>query len=138
DRTTHHKGPVRELTAVELSRVDAGYRFQADTDFPFRGQGIGVPRLDDVLMKHGAARVIIEMKGGTPELAQAVGASVRKASAGDRVCVGSFHQSSIDAMRAGFPEIVTSASQEEARWTLHRAWVRWPWTSERPYVAFQV
>ncbi len=36
------------------------------------------------------------------------------------------------------PEIVTSASQSEARWTLHRSWVRWPWLSHHPYVAFQV
>ncbi len=138
DRTTDRQGPVSALSAGELAQVDAGFRFELDGRHPFRGQGIGVPRLDDVLGRHPNARVIIEMKGGQPELARAVAASVRKADAVDRVCVGSFHQRSIDTIRAEHPEIATSASQEEARWTLHRSWVRWPWTSERPWCAFQV
>jgi glycerophosphoryl diester phosphodiesterase len=138
DRTTDRAGPVASLSAAELARVDAGFHFEIDGKTPFRGQGIGVPRLDDVLRKHVNARVIIEMKGGQRELARAVAASIRKADAIERTCVGSFYQGSIDAIRAEHPEVTTSASQEEARWSLHRSWVRWPWTTERPYVAFQV
>ena len=40
------------------------------------------------------------MKGGQPELARAVAASIKKADAIERTCVGSFHQTSIDAIRA--------------------------------------
>ncbi len=138
DRTTDRVGPVSSLTAAELARVDAGYRFEVDGQHPFRGQGIGVPVLDDVLAKYPDTRVIIEMKGGQPELARAVAASIRKADAVHRICVGSFHQGSIDAIRAEHPDVITSASQHEARWTLHRSWVRWPWISRQPYVAFQV
>lgn len=138
DRTTDRTGPVSALTAADLARVDAGYRFEADGQYPFRGQGIGVPRLDEVLMKHQDARIIIEMKGGQRELARAVGDVVKRADAVDRVCVGSFYQASIDAIRLEHPEIHTSASQEEARWTLHRSWVRWPWTSKRKWMAFQL
>ena len=138
DRTTDRTGPVNGLTAAELARVDAGFHFQIDGTFPFRGQGIGLPTLDAVLAKHRDTRIIIEMKGGEPDLARAVGASIRRASAVERICVGSFHQQSIDTIRADYPEVVTSASQEEARWTLHRSWVRWPWIGERPYAAFQV
>jgi len=138
DRTTDRTGPVHDLTADELARVDAGFHLEIDGKHPFRGQGIGVPRLDAVLEKHQNARVIIEMKGGEPELARVVAASIRRAGAVERVCVGSFYPSSVKTMRAEFPEIVTSASQPEARWTLHRSWVRWPWIGERPYVAFQV
>ncbi|HEX6162991.1 MAG TPA: glycerophosphodiester phosphodiesterase [Vicinamibacterales bacterium] len=138
DRTTDRTGPVTALTADELARVDAGYRFEIDSSFPFRGQGIGIARLDDVLPRYPNARVIIEMKGGQPELARAVGESIKKADAVERTCVGSFYQGSIDAIRAEHPEITTSASQEEARWTLHRSWVRWPFTKRRPWTAFQV
>lgn len=138
DRTTDHAGPVNALTAAELGRVDAGYRFELDGQHPFRGQGIGVPLLDDVLAKHPRARVIIEMKGGQPELARAVAASIRKADAVERSCVGSFYQTSIDTMRAEVPDVVTSAAENEARWTLYRSWVRWPWRLHQPYVAFQV
>ncbi len=138
ERTTDRTGPVHALTADELARVDAGYRFERDGTFPFRGQGIGVPTLEFVLARHPDARVIIEMKGGQPELARTVAREVRRANAVDRVCVGSFHQPSIDTLRAEAPEIVTSASQQEARWALHRSWIRWPWIGPRPYVAFQV
>ena len=62
-----------------------------------------MPRLDDVLARHPRRASIIEMKGGQPELAHAVGESIEKANAVDRTCVGSFHQSSIDAIRAEFP-----------------------------------
>ena len=137
DRTTDRKGPVNALTATELARVDAGYHFTRDGAHPFRGQGIGVTTLDAVLAKH-RTRIIIEMKGGEPDLARAVGTAVKKADAVDRVCVGSFYQPSIDALRADHPEIVTSASESEARWMLHRSWVRWPFTRKRRYCAFQV
>ena len=138
DRTTDRTGPVKALTAAQLASVDAGFRFELDGQFPFRGRGIGVPLLDDVLARHSTTRLIVEMKGGDPELARAVAASIRKASATNRVCVGSFYQGSIDAIRAEHPDVITSASQSEARWTLHRSWVRWPSVSEQPYVAFQV
>lgn len=138
DRTTDQSGPLSALTADELARVDAGYRFERDGVFAYRGQGIGIPRLDAVLARHPNARMIIEMKGGQPELARAVAREVRRANAIDRVCVGSFYQTSVATLRAEAPEIVTSASQPEARWTLHRSWVRWPWIGPRPYVAFQV
>jgi glycerophosphoryl diester phosphodiesterase len=138
DRTTDRTGPVNALTAAALARVDAGFHFTRDGTFPFRGQGIGVPTLDAVLARHRDTRVIIEMKGAEPELARTVGAAIKRAAAVDRTCVGSFYQPSIDTLRAEHPEIVTSASQREARWALHRSWVRWPWTRRRAYAAFQV
>jgi glycerophosphoryl diester phosphodiesterase len=138
DRTTDRAGAVRDLTASELARVDAAFRFETGGEHPFRGQGIGIPILDDVLAKYPKARIIIEMKGGQPELARAVAASIHRADAIDRSCVGSFHQGSIDTIRAEAPDIITSASQEEARWMLYRSWVRWPFTRTRPYHAFQL
>ena len=138
DRTTDRTGPVSALTAAELARVDAGFHFELDGKHPFRGQGIGIPRLDEVLATHPRARVIIEMKGGDPQLARAVAASVLRAGAVDRTCISSFQQTSVDTIRAEHPEMTTSASVGEARWTLHRSWVRWPWVGAQPYFAFQV
>jgi glycerophosphoryl diester phosphodiesterase len=138
DRTTDAAGPVQDLTAAQLASVDAGYRFELNGAHPFRAQGIGVPRLDQILARHSRTRVIIEMKGGQPELAHAVAAAIRHADAVDRTCVGSFYQDSIDAIRQAYPQAITSASQKEARWTLHRSWVRWPFITKHPYFAFQV
>lgn len=138
DRTTDDTGPVGARTADELARVDAGYRFSRDGAFPFRGAGHGVPRLDAVLDLVRVGRIIIEMKQGDPALARAVATVVRRADAMARVCVGSFYRLGLEVLRAEAPEIATSASQEEARWTLYRSWCRWPIRRARPYVAFQV
>jgi len=138
DRTTDRKGPVSALRADELSRVDAGYHYQAAGGHPFRGRGIGVPTLEQVLRRFANARIIIEMKNGFLELAQAVSAVIHRTDAVDRVCVGSFYQAGLDLIRAEDEAIATSASESEARWTLYRSWINWPLRARRPYCAFQV
>ena len=138
DRTTNAVGEVSQRTSDELARVDAGFRFAKDHEHPFRGQGVGVPTLEQVLRRFPDIRVIVEMKQGEPELARAVVDVVRRTSAVDRVCVGSFHQTGLDVIRREEPGIATSASQSEARATLYRSWYRWPFGAKRPYCAFQV
>jgi glycerophosphoryl diester phosphodiesterase len=137
DRTTDAAGPVGARTAAELERVDAGYRFSRDGTFPFRGQGWGVPRLRDVLDRYRDRRLIIELKQGTSALARAVVDEVRRASALERVCLGSFSLRALRAARSYEPAIVTSAAREEVRWALYGSRVGlWRW---RPrYTAFQV
>jgi glycerophosphoryl diester phosphodiesterase len=63
---------------------------------------------------------------------------VRRTGAIDRVCVGSFHAQGLAALRAAEPALATSASEPEAKWTLYRAWCRWPFSTRQPYCAFQV
>lgn len=138
DRTTSGTGSVAALTAAELARLDAGARFGADQGFPFRDRGHGVPTLAEVLDASPSTRVIIEMKQGTAALGAAVVAVVKRMGAAHRVCLGSFQQAALDAARALAPEVATSASQPEVRWTIHRGWVRWPFGWRAPYVAFQV
>jgi glycerophosphoryl diester phosphodiesterase len=138
ERTTDRSGPVESLSADDLARVDAGYHFSNGMAHPFRGQAIGVPTLEAMLRRFPSARAIVEMKGTHAELARAVARIIRRTDAVERVCVGSFSQRLLDILRAEAPEITTSASQLEARWTLHRSWVHWPFGSRRPFVAFQV
>ena len=139
DRTTNAAGPVTARSVAELAEIDAGYHFAgADGAFPFRGRGYGVPTLEDVLRTFADALLIIEMKQGEPALADAVAELVRRHAAVPRVCVGSFHSRGLEVLRAQAPEIATSASESEARWTLYRSWCRWPFSSRRPYCAFQV
>ena len=138
DRTTDRSGPVIALTAAELAAVDAGFRFETSGSHPFRGKGIGVPTLESVLRRWPSARIIVEMKGAQTELAKAVAHVIRRTDSVDHVCVGSFSQRLLDVLRLDAPEITTSASQPEARWTLHRSWLRWPFASRRSFVAFQV
>jgi glycerophosphoryl diester phosphodiesterase len=142
ERTTGLSGRLADRTADELVRLDAGFTFQSEESvgrngFPYRGLGLGIPRLLDVLKRYPAARFIIELKTSDPELAQRTIDDIRAASAVDRVALGSFYWRVLHAARAYEPRIPTGASQEETRWALYRSWIRWP--LGRPgYREFQV
>jgi glycerophosphoryl diester phosphodiesterase len=139
DRTTNAVGPVSARSVAELAGIDAGYQFAgADGAFPFRGRGLGVPTLEEVLRTFADPLLIIEMKEGEPALARAVAELVQRYEAVHRVCVGSFYSRGLEVLRAQAPGIATSASESEARWTLYRSWCRWPLSATRPYCAFQV
>src|SRR5215831_3955161 len=140
DRTTNGQGAVSALTADELTRLDAGYRFQdADSSrYSFRGLGIGVPKLADVLSHFRDALVIIELKGRSPVLARATVDVVRATAAVDRVCIGSSSLRGLQVVRALEPAIATSAAREEVRWAVYRAWIGRPPSRRAKYSVFQV
>jgi glycerophosphoryl diester phosphodiesterase len=119
DRTTDVRGDVSALTAAELSRVDAGYRFTRHDAHPFRGQGIAVPALADVLARYRDARIVVEFKLNVAELAAAVVEVVRRADAVERVCVGSFDLRVLHAARTLEPALATSAARQEVRWPVY-------------------
>jgi glycerophosphoryl diester phosphodiesterase len=126
ERTTNLHGAVADHTAAALARADAGYRFTVNGDFPYRGRGVGVPALGDVLRRYRDLAVIVEIKVDTAAMADAVIDAVRAADAVERVCLGSFGATVLCAARARLPEIATSAARREVRWALYRSWGRVP------------
>jgi len=121
DRTTDATGPVDARTAVELAGLDAGCRFERDGAFPFRGQGIGVPSLREVLQRYHETPLIVELKSSDPRLAGAVVDDIRAAGAMGRVTVGSFQKGALDAVRALDAAIRTGADMDEVRSRLEGA-----------------
>jgi glycerophosphoryl diester phosphodiesterase len=144
DRTTDGTGRISDLTADELARLDAGYRFRNEAGHPFRRCGIGVPRLAEVLSRFRGARVIIELKGGSAltggsaSLARATVDAVRAADAVDRVCIGSKWMRGLRVVRTMEPSIATSAAREEVRLALYRSWIRMSPRARARYDGFQV
>ena len=124
DRTTDAHGAVSARTARELGDIDAGYRFGEAQGHPYRGQGVGVPRLEDVLRRFEAMPFVIEIKGDRPEWAPPVLEVVRALAAEARVIVGGFSDAVLRQVRALAPDIVTSASRSEVRAALRRATFR--------------
>ena len=152
DRTTNLTGAVARFTADELSRADAGFGFahgragragpagqagQAGQAGRAGREDLGIPTLSAVLARFPDARIIVELKENTRELAHAVVAAIRHAGAEERVCLGSFGGRVLRAVREAAPEIATSASREEVRWALYRSWCRWPVRGAR-YGGYQV
>lgn len=137
DRTTNLHGLISQRTAAELTQADAGWHFRRDDAYPFRGHGIGVPTLADVLARFRDIRIIIELKTGNPELARAVIAAVLAANAIDRVCIGAFDAQGLRIVRTVAPAIATSAARIEVICALIKIWCRRP-LADVPYAGFQV
>ena len=70
DRTTNGVGPVAAMTLAEIQSLDAGYRFTPDggQTFPFRGQGIRVPTIEEVLAALPNMRLTVELKIATAQV----------------------------------------------------------------------
>ena len=121
DRTTDARGPVAAMTANELARVDAGFHFDPAAGFPYRGRGLGVPRLHELLERYRDRPLIVEIKGDAPATAERAIGVIREHDAASRVIVGGFNQPVLDAVRRLLPDLVTSASSREVRHALTRS-----------------
>lgn len=137
DRTTDASGPVAARTAAELAAVDAGYRFTRNGSYPFRGQGIGVPTLDEVLRRYRGIPTIIEIKVYSPAMGEAVAAAIQRANALDYVCVAGYGRASARAARAALPGVAASAHQGEVRMAVYRSMLRCP-VRRAAYQTYQV
>ena len=63
DRTTDGTGAVAELTLERIRAADAGARFTRDgMEHPYRGRGVRVPTLTEVLDRFPALPMLIEIK----------------------------------------------------------------------------
>ena len=138
DRTTNTTGLVVARTAAELSRVDAGSRFTDDLGgHPFRGQGVHIPTLREVLERYPNIPIIVEMKPDSEEMGLAFAAEVLKADAVDRVCAAGYGSRSLAIAREALPAMASSASRMEVRLALYRSWAGWP-PMHPPYGGYQV
>jgi glycerophosphoryl diester phosphodiesterase len=97
DRTTEGYGPLAALTWAQAAALDAGYRFTVDgRTFPYRGQGVRVPLLAEVLREFPRHRLNIEIKQREPSIVGAVLDELRRAASLDRVLLAAEHD---DIMR---------------------------------------
>jgi glycerophosphoryl diester phosphodiesterase len=114
DRTCDATGAIADMTASELARVDAGYRFTpGDGTHPFRARGVTVPTLRGLLARYPQHPCIVEMKDNTPAMARATVDVIREAGALGRVCLGSFSADVLRDARRLAPETTSSGSRDE-------------------------
>jgi len=91
ERCTDGSGALAERTLAELQQLDAGYHFSPDAgrSFPFRGQGVRLPTLREVLRAFPAMRLNVEAKPDVPGIEDVLAGLLREERAQERVCVGS-------------------------------------------------
>ena len=111
DRTTDRVAGVASLTLKELGKADAGARFTVDggRTFPWRGRGVTVPTLAEVLTATAGVPLVVEVKNAGA--AAAVVTVLDRHGARERCIVGSFDREALLPFRtAGY---ATAAARGE-------------------------
>lgn len=117
DRTTDGTGLIEDLTLDEIKRLDAAYDWSTDdgATFPYRGQGIQVPALDELFERFPQMRYVIEIKLTRNPIDKPLCELIRRHDMQDKVLIASFHDEAMQNFRAICPEVATSAARTEVR-----------------------
>ena len=118
DRTTDGSGLVREATLAGLQSLDAGYRFTPDggATFPYRGKGVSIPELREVLRGFPDLAVNLDIKEAQPGVEEAVLRVIEGVGATDRTLVVSEYTPVIGRFRRlSGGRVRTGASRGETR-----------------------
>jgi glycerophosphoryl diester phosphodiesterase len=101
DRTTSGSGAVSEMTLHELRKLDAGHNFRPDggPTRAYRGRGVRVPTLGEVLEEFPGVAVNIDIKAGTPGIEETVFGVLREANALRRAIVVSTPHATVKRFR---------------------------------------
>ena len=108
DRTTDGTGPIEELTLAEVQALDAGYDFTNDKGetFPYRGKGLRIATLDEVLTALPKSRWLIEPKT-EGALVAAMAKVVKAHNAEQRVIIASFTPAVVEEAKTLLPDALT-------------------------------
>lgn len=113
-RTCGRDAAIRETTWKEIASADAGSGFSIDgANFPFRGRGVGVPRLADVFGAFPGVRIVVEIKHTAPSLVRRLLEVIDRAAARRLVMIASEHQGPIDEVRVLAPGLPTNLPRGE-------------------------
>jgi glycerophosphoryl diester phosphodiesterase len=116
ERTTNGKGAISSYKFTEIQSLDAGYNWSNDggKTYPFRGQGIKIPRLEEVFTELPGIRFNIEIKPDDSSLVKPFCQLIRKHGMSSKVLIASFSDNVISAFRQECSEVATSATASEA------------------------
>ncbi len=122
DRTTDRSGRVDRLSLTEIQKADAGARFTRDRgqSWPWRGRGVRVPTLDEVLHTFPETPLLIEVKSAAAS--RATRRAIEDHGATARCVVASFSWEALEAFRGS--GISLGSSQRDIRRLLPRALLR--------------
>lgn len=115
DRTTNGTGEVESMNVDELQTFDAGYDWSMDNGvtFPFRGQGITIPTLEEVFTTFPQMKMTIEIKKSNTSMIQPFCDMIREYGMQDKIVVASFYDDKMKEFRETCPEVATSSAKNE-------------------------
>ena len=115
ERTTDGSGEIRKAVFRDLRGIDAGYRFEIDGTYPFRGRGVRVPSLQELLAELPGVPLNVEIKQAEPPIEAEVKRLLDVHGAGGHVVLAAELDVVMARIRTAAPEVATSASAGEAR-----------------------
>ncbi len=117
DRTTDGTGRVTDFTLAELQQLDAGEYWTPDdgATYPYRGQGVRIPTLEEIVTAFPQMKYNIEIKQVEPSIASSLCEALRIHDLTERALVASFHPTAMNQFRAACPEVATSMVEDEIR-----------------------
>ncbi|MBM4184662.1 MAG: glycerophosphodiester phosphodiesterase [Gemmatimonadetes bacterium] len=119
DRTTNGSGRVSDLTLHEIQSLDAGYRFRDGSgSHPYRGRGVVIPTMEEVLVTFGDVWINVECKDAAA--AEPLAALIARLGAEQRVLVAAEHESKRAGARGYRGPWGASLPQGLLFWLLHR------------------
>lgn len=115
DRTTDGSGRVDEMTWDALRELDAGFQWTTDDgeSFPFRGMGLRVPSLAEILNALPDTRMIIELKDVSETARARFSEAIANSPYPERKVIASFQSETILYIRDNNPGIATSSTAGE-------------------------
>ena len=124
DRTTNGSGLVSDMTLEQLKGLDAAYWHRLNGGFPYRGSGVEVPTLLELLAEFDDVSVIVDLK--TDGMAHALARVADEADATGRLVVGSFSDQRLEEFRSASGGVVpTSAGPRTViEWVAGAGWGR--------------
>jgi len=118
DRTTNGSGRVSELTLAEIRELDAAWNWPHHEDtgeHPYRGQGVRIPTLEEVLREFPDVPMTIEIKQAEPSIVDSFGELLQRFDREQNTIVASFHPEVMEEFRLEFPDFATSGVEPEIR-----------------------
>jgi glycerophosphoryl diester phosphodiesterase len=117
ERTTGGSGDIAAMTLEQVKQLDAGFSWTSDDglSFPFRGQGLEVPTLEEVFNELPGVHMNIEIKQAEFSIVEPFCHLIREHGMQERVLVASFDAGVLADFRRACPEVATSASGSEVR-----------------------
>jgi glycerophosphoryl diester phosphodiesterase len=100
DRVTDQQGHIERLSLATIREADAGFWFSPDggRTRPFRGRGVTVPTLEELLTRWPDVRVNIDPKNDL--CIGPLASLLQRLDAFDRVCIGTFSDRRMFRLRA--------------------------------------
>jgi len=117
DCRTDSKGVTRERTLTELQKLDVGHGYTADgKTFPFRGKGVTMPSLDEVLTAFPGKGFLIHIKSNDPAEGEKLSSRLRTLAPEARASLAVYGgRLPVAVVRERVPDIHTMSARAELR-----------------------